>query len=253
MGHHRTVAPPTNGQHPHPSSSPPREWQQRVWRGLCLPGYTYLGISHLSPSSPLPAPSPTCCLAPRFWGSTLDQDSLPWFSSCLLWFCVMGRGAARSAQGGQGGELCKKGLARSSAAPMALWHEVTMLGGSPAGTEQGPRSGPLLQLSTGGNCSQLLSCRLWLFHAYKIPGQQDLHVDRFYVIEIHIVGCKCCVIIIRAGQHRDVGWWWPEGSVAQTFTGDPGSETPLPRQFLRRRVAPFISSDAVSNDTAQRW
>lgn len=97
----------------------------------------------------------------------------------------------------------------------------------------------------------ICSYRPWLFHAYKIPGQQDLGVDRFYVTEIHNVGCKRCIISIGTAQHRAVGWWWPGSSVAQTFTGDLGSGTPPLKHLLRRRVAPFISSDAIGNDTAQ--
>lgn len=115
---------------------------------------------------------------------------------------------------------------------ISTWrYHVTVPGGSPAGTEQEPRSGPLCRLSTGGNRSQLLSYRLWLFHAYKLPGQQDLRVDSFYVTEIHI-GCKRCVISIGAAQHRAVGWW-PEGSHSSNLLGDSGPEIPLLRQFLR--------------------
>lgn len=52
---------------------------------------------------------------------------------------------------------------------------------------------------------------------------------------------------IEAAQHR----LWGGGWRAQTFMGDSGSETPT-EGSPRRRVAPFISSDAVGNDTAQR-
>lgn len=106
---------PQNGQHPHPSSSSPRDWQQTVWRSLCLPGCIYLEIPYLLSSSPPACPVPPVLPGPRFWGSTLDPASLPWFSSCLPRLCVMGRGAAGSARGAQGGEP-RKDPAGSSAA-----------------------------------------------------------------------------------------------------------------------------------------
>lgn len=172
-GTSRTVAPPTNGQHPHPSSFPPREWQQRVGMGCA-----YLDIS--------------------------------------------------------------------------TWrYHVTAPGGSPAGTEQEPRSGPLRWRSTGGNRSQLLSYRLWLFHAYKIPGQQDLRVDSFYVTEIHI-GCKRCVTSIGAAQHRAVGWW-PEGRRSSNLHGRLGpGDAPaeaIPKGFLRSLCLFLLMQSAVAQHT----
>lgn len=177
--------------HPHP---PPREWQQRVWRGLCLPGYIYLEIPHLLASPCLPHTSRAA------WSQILGQHpgpGLPALSSPVA-LCDGQRSSRQCPWGRQGGEPHQEGLAGSSAA--------TTPAGSPARTEWEPRSGPFLRLSTGGKCSHLLSYRLWLFHAYKIPGQQDLDVDRFYVIEIHNVGCKHCVISIGAVQHRAAGW-----------------------------------------------
>lgn len=117
--------------------------------------------------------------------------------------------------------------------------------------EPEPRSGALLQLSTGATRSQLLSYGLWLFHAYKIPGQQDLCVDRFYVTGIHNVGCKRCVTSVGAAQ--GCGGVVAAGQRSSNRHGTPGLRDPLPRQLLRRRVALVISSDAAGNDRAQRW
>lgn len=143
------------------------------------------------------------------WSQILGQQPGPGLPALVLLSSPLCDGQRSSRQcpwGRQGGEPHQEGLAGSSAAPTASRHEVTTPAGSPARTEWEPRSGPFLRLSTGGKCSHLLSYRLWLFHAYKIPGQQDLDVDRFYVIEIHNVGCKHCVIGIGAVQHRAAGW-----------------------------------------------
>lgn len=198
MGHHRTVATSPDSQHPPICPHIPPRNGNRVYGGGCLhPAVSTLEVPHCCPPCPcLPCPS---CAA---WPQVSGQCAVPGLSALVL---LVSQGV-RVENPTRRGEQCS---------PRGLWHEVTALGTSSAAT------------AANG------SCRLRLPPAYKIPGQQDLRVDRFYVTltEIHGVGCKRCVG--STGAARGCGWWWREGSGARASTStDPAQEEGRSVNFL---------------------
>lgn len=154
--------------------NPPRKWQQSMegavsaWRYPICP-----------PQPRLPHPSHAA------WPQVLGQHLGPGLPALVPFVSPVAlcSGRRRSQQ-------CpnhpQQGPPGSSTAPTASWCGVTKLGGSSAGTEQEPRSGPL-RLSTGGNCShptKHLASKIYVWNGFMV----------------HNVGCKRCVINIGAAQ-----------------------------------------------------